>query len=924
MSQNIVNILGAGSGVDTQSLVTQLVEVERSAPQGRIDTQRETAETQISDFGLINSALSTLQTAAETLGNTDTFNSKEASFTDSTSFVPVSLGPEAQTGDYSFTISQLAQAQSLSSSTSFTNTTDEVGLGTITFNFGAWDEVTPPTTPTTFTQNTTKASQVITVDATNNTLAGLAAAINDADFGVQASVVNDGSGNRLVTRAESGLTNQLRITVEESGGSPTNTDNAGLSRFAFNESAFQQAQNQIGQDSTITVNGLSVTRSTNTIDDVVDGFEFTLSGLTTGAETVNVSISEDKAAGEQAVRDFFEAYNVFLEALEPITGFNDETEDFGSLANDSLAKSIPTQIRQLLVGNVAGLEGDFTALTNVGIRTELDGSLSINETDFEAALDDNYDLFKNLFVPVNASSTDQIIVNSSGTNTEEGEYAVVITQPPTKGNLSGTDSADDLLAELAVAVSTSAVLTGSAPTASLSDFVATSGRFTAGTSTVPLDTSAAAASDYDFTVTVDGLASAANISLPPAVYADNDAIATALQTAINDDVSISGVSVTYDTDHFVVTSGTTGAASSVSVVAVGASADQIGISTGSVSPGTGGANDYDFTIAVDGTTSGTVSITPGTYATFDELATHLTAQINADVTLTGAGVAATVTHDGANFVVTSDSTGVSSTISNATAVGSEAATLGIASGATVQGATSGGNASAYDFTIAVNGNTSGTISLPSGTYADKEAVAAELEAQINTDSVLATAGSAVDVSYDSNSDSFTIESRLLGSSSTITVTNVGADAVDLGFSTGTSTSGNNVAGTINGVAGFGTGNVLLPALGEAGESLGLIIGENATSGTVNFSRGFGGQLDRLIDQLLDNTGVISLREESLNNSIDDLDEDQTSLDRRIESYQERLTSQFIAMEAIVRSLQDSSSFLESTLDSLLNAYNNNN
>ena len=166
---------------------------------------------------------------------------------------------------------------------------------------------------------------------------------------------------------------------------------------------------------------------------------------------------------------------------------------------------------------------------------------------------------------------------------------------------------------------------------------------------------------------------------------------------------------------------------------------------------------------------------------------------------------------------------------------------------------------------------------------------------------------------------------MYGSSSTVSVTDIGGNATDLGLSGGVSSTGVNVAGTIDGVAAFGTGNVLLPALGEPGESMGLIIGENATSATLNFSRGFSGQLDLLIEQFLDtNNGVISLREDSLNNNLDGFDEDQTSLDRRIEAYEERLTSQFIAMEAIVRSLQDSSSFLESTLGSLLDSLNGGN
>ncbi len=919
MSQNIVNTLGAGSGIDTQALITNLVAIERSAPQGRIDEKRTNTETQISAFGLLNSALSTLQSAATKLGNSDSFNSKSASFTDSTAFLPVSLEPEAQAGDYSFQITQLAQAQSLSSAV-FTNTTDTVGQGTLTFAFGRWDTANPPTT---FTEDTTSTQQVITIDGTNNTLNGLAQAINDADFGVQASIVNDGSGFRLVMRADSGLDNQLQITVAESGGSPTNNDSSDLSRFAFNASGLQMTQNQAGLDAQLTVNGLAVTRATNTINDVIDGFEFTLADTTT--IPVSVSIDEDKSTGEKAVRDFFTAYNTFLEALEPITGFNEETDEFGILAHDALAKSVPGQIRQLLVGSVTGLSSTIHSLTNVGIRTELDGTLSIDEEDFTDALNNNYDLFKKLFIENRESSTDQITVNSVGKNTTEGQYAVVITTPPSKGNLVGADSADNLLSEIAAETTTNAVLTGAAPTMSLSDFVATSGSFTAtaATATEPLDLTGGS-SNYDFTITVDGVTSAAPISLAAANYANHTALAAGLQTAINNDANISGVTVTYDTDHFVFTSPTTGASSSIAFSGLAANATELGISATSGVAGTGGANDYDFTLAVDGTTSGTISVTPGTYASFDDVASHLQTQINADATLTGAGASVTVTHNGSAFVITSAASGVSSTLANATAVGSQASALGITSGSVVQGTTNGGNAAHYNFTVAVNGTTSGTISITEGTYADKNALATEIQTQINSDATLQAAGAAVTVTYASGTDTFTIESTSYGSSSTVSVTNVGGSAADLGFSTGTATAGVDVAGTIDGVTGFGTGNILLPALGQPSESMGLIIGENATSGTINFSRGFGGQLQRLIDQFLADTGVIQLREDALNEDLTELDDDQSSLDRRIEAYQERLTSQFIAMEAMVRSLQSSSSFLESTLEILLNATTGNN
>lgn len=923
MSQNIVNLLGAGTGVDTQALVASLVEIERSAPQTRIDTQRETAEAQISDFGLLNSALSSLQDAATALGSSDVFNTKSAVIGDSTSFSAVSLGTEAPAGDFSFTIAQLAQSQSLSTQSTFENTTDTVGTGTLTFNFGSYEPVIPPANPTTFTENITRPAQIITIDNTNNTLAGLAETINEADFGVQASLVNDGSGQRLVFRAESGVDNQLQISVSDSDGN--NADTEGLSRFAFNGGAQQLIQNQVGQDAEFAVNGLAVSRSSNTIDDVIDGFEFNLSGLTDAGEAVNVTIEQDTAAGVTLVRDFVDIYNTFLEAIEPLTGTDPETGERGSLAGDSLARNLPAQVRQLLVGDVGGLDSTFTALTNIGVRTERDGSLSINESDFTNAIDNNFDAFTELFIPITQSSTDQITINTFGDNTQAGAFDVVITQQPSRGNLVGQTLGAGILANLAAPVASSATLTGTAPIANLSDFVTSAGNFVAGTSTLPLDlaTQGAGANDFDFSISVDGVASAAPISLPIIDYASNDDVAAALQTAINNDANISGITVSFADDQFSFTSSTTGAASAVALTAVGVSANQLGIDTGTATEGSGGANDYDFSIDVDGITSGTISITPGTFATFDDLAIELQTQINADATLSGNGASVGVSYNGTQFVVTSNTTGVASTIDNIGPVGPQAVDLGINGGTTEQGTETGGNTSAYDFSISLDGTESGVISIDSGSYADFDELAAEIELQINADTAFTAIGASVNVSFDAVNNRFSIESSRFGAVSNVVITNIGANAEDLGLAAGTSTAGTNVAGTIDGVAGFGSGNVLLPALGEPGESLALLIGENATSGTVNFSRGIGGALEALITQFLGTSGTIELREASLNSDIADLDEDQLSLDSRIEAFNERLTSQFIATEAIVRSLQNSGDFLASTLDNLLNAGRDN-
>lgn len=212
-----------------------------------------------------------------------------------------------------------------------------------------------------------------------------------------------------------------------------------------------------------------------------------------------------------------------------------------------------------------------------------------------------------------------------------------------------------------------------------------SGRFIGGTAIVPLGlaTAGAGANDYDFNITVDGTASAAAVSLPVADYADYDAMATALQTAIDGDANLTGLGITvaYDTDHFVFTSpSATGSSSTVAITAVGGSANDLGIGTGSAVAGTD-ADDYDFNITIDGTASAAaISLPVANYADYDAMATALETAINADTNLSGVSVAFDTDH----FVITSGSTGTTSTVA-LTAVGSEASSFGIAGGTATAG-----------------------------------------------------------------------------------------------------------------------------------------------------------------------------------------------------------------------------------------------
>src|SRR5690606_7003437 len=148
---------------------------------------------------------------------------------------------------------------------------------------------------------------------------------------------------------------------------------------------------------------------------------------------------------------------------------------------------------------------------------------------------------------------------------------------------------------------------------------------------------------------------------------------------------------------------------------------------------------------------------------------------------------------------------------------------------------------------------------------------------------------------------------------------VGTGMADLGISAQAGKAGKDVAGTVDGVVAFGSGNVLLPAFGSKAEGLSMVISPNMevdTKATINFSRGFAGQMDTLINNFLKSSGLITGREENLTKSIKDVKDDTEVMERRSEAYRVRLESQFIAMESIVRSLNNTSSFLEGLNDRL--------
>lgn len=552
IGSSIIGALGSGSGIDSNKLADQLTEASKLVQSQRLTSKKTLLQTQISDYGLLRSSLAKLESSAAALGSADTFNAKALSVPDTKLLGITKLDSKAVAGSYQLKVLQTAQAQSLSSG-SFSSTSSPVGKGTLVIRLGDWSA-----DGSAFAVDSSKTGGTITIDDSNNSLTGLRDAINKENIGVTASIVSDGGGYKLLLTASTGAKNEIEIVATEDPGS------LGLAAFNFNEisnadpGAQKLAQQQEGRDALISINGLQVSRESNHVTDVIDGLEFDLFSSSPD-ETISLIISADKSVAEQTIRDFVAAYNTFKAEVDLLVGYNAELDADGSLSRDPLAKNLIQSIRSTLTSAVEGLGSGFTNLSSLGIRTELDGTLKIYEnekTGFRAAIDDNFDFVRDLFIPRTSSSAPGIEVTKFSARSQPGSYEVVITQQPSKGTLVTTDPVD-------------------------------------------LGGIGSGSKDYSFIFQLNGTTSNA-ISLPAGKqYTSGAELAADLQSLINLDSNIkaanASVTVAFEGGKLVFTSATYGASSTVGFSSV--SADMLadlGMSNGvEVSSGTDVAGTID-------------------------------------------------------------------------------------------------------------------------------------------------------------------------------------------------------------------------------------------------------------------------------------------------------------------------------------------
>ncbi|CAG1011207.1 Flagellar hook-associated protein 2 [Burkholderiales bacterium] len=427
---------GIGSNLDINGILTQLMAVERQ-PLQAIMRKEAGLQAQLSAFGSLKSAVSTFQTAVNGVNSAARFRSLSASSADSSVFT-ATASSAAVVGSYAIKVTQLASNQSVYSG-SFANTTDTVGTGTLTLQFGTYDSG-----GNTFTVNTAKAAQTITIGAANQSLAGVRDAINAAGAGVTATIVNDGGGNRLVLSSnDSGAANGLKITVTDDDGTHTNA--SGLSQIAYDPTATagtgkNLTETQAAQNAKIKINGIDIEKSTNTISDAIEGV--TLSLLKESATTaVNLSVSRNSAGISAAVKEMVDAYNTLNKALVDLTKYDANTKQAGLLIGDAALRTMQSDLRRTLGSALGTPSGSLSALGQIGVSFQRDGTLTIDSTKLNNAINNNFADLAGLFAATGAASDSLVKFDSSTSTTKPGQYALSVTQIATRGTLAGNAAA---------------------------------------------------------------------------------------------------------------------------------------------------------------------------------------------------------------------------------------------------------------------------------------------------------------------------------------------------------------------------------------------------------------------------------------------------------------------------------------------------
>lgn len=427
---------GIGSGLDVTNIVSQLMSIEQR-PLTALTTKQSDYKAKLSAFGSIQSGIASFQSTLKKLSDPKNLQTIKATAAD-TSVLGTSGGAGAVPGDYAIEVTRLAQSQKLASAGQL-NAQAVVGTGTLTFDFGTISGGTLGTdgkySGSAFTSNGAGSKQV-TIDNSNNTLNGIRDAINSASIGVTASVINDGGATpyRLaLSNSQTGEASSMKISVSGDAalGSLLNHDPTGSQALT---------QTVAAQNAALKVDGLDISKSSNTFSDVVPGVTLTLKKTNAGSPT-NLSVTRDTNAVKANVQEFVDGYNKLTGSLKSLTSYDMASKKGAALYGDSSVRSMLTQLRGVVTGTITGGASSLTRLSDAGVSYQSDGTLKLDATQLQKVIDTQFDQLPGLFAASGSSSDSQVSYVGSTAKTQSGSYALAVSQLATQGSQTGSAAA---------------------------------------------------------------------------------------------------------------------------------------------------------------------------------------------------------------------------------------------------------------------------------------------------------------------------------------------------------------------------------------------------------------------------------------------------------------------------------------------------
>lgn len=424
---------GLGSGLDVNAIVSKLMAVE-SQPLTALAAREASYQARITAFGTLKGGLSALQAALAGLLDARNMKTASATLADPT-LAAVTAGTAAVPGSYSVRITSLAQAHKIAS-TGLASVNDAVGSGTLTFSFGTFEAGV-------FTANAEAAAKSVTIGAGQNTLAGIRDAVNAANIGVSATIVNDGSasGNRIVfSSLATGAAHSLKLNVADGDG--THTDTAGLSQLAYDPAAAvgsgrNMEQKIAAQNATLVIDGIAISKASNIVTDAIQGVTLNLAKASPDA-TTTLTVATDSSGIAKSVAGFVKAYNDLATSIGSLTKYDVANKKAAILTGDSAPRIAQSQLRSIMATALDGGGLSLTSLTQVGVSFKADGTLNLDSARLSAAIATDASAVARVFAAVGSATDSLVSVAATGAGASPGTYAVAVSQMATQGKIVGS------------------------------------------------------------------------------------------------------------------------------------------------------------------------------------------------------------------------------------------------------------------------------------------------------------------------------------------------------------------------------------------------------------------------------------------------------------------------------------------------------